>query len=732
MSAALTDMNPPATRRPSRRPRVINRPPAALAGFILSTLFVPLLLGVLCPQGLCQTAVGTAAGAVTPPSTRQENVVDILHGVEITDPYRWLEDQVSPETRAWINAQNAYSASVLGAVPGREEIRQELATLMRNDVVLLPTERNGRYFFEERLADQDLYVIYMREGLAGADQVLIDPHTMSADHSINTDIFAISKDGKVLAYGVRQGGEDETTIRFFDVDGRRDLPDVLAKADYYEVRFTPDNKEIYYSKHSDDGPHVLHHVMGTDPAQDIEVFGKAYGPEIGVSIDLTDDGRWLIFTAWYGSASKSDIYYWDLTRRGFIVPIVKGIDASFAGALGGNHLFLQTDWNAPNGRILAVDLNDPRRESWQQIVPEAEDVISNFSLVDGKVFVAYAHAALPIIKVFGAGGGYLTTVELPSMGAVSEILGRWESSEAFFTFWSFDVPRRIYRYDVAGGAKSIWWQSGVPFQSDLFEVKQVWYLSKDSTRVPMFLASRKDVALDGSNPVLLESYGGFRSIQTPYFSAKVAAWMNHGGIYALPGIRGGNEFGEQWHRDGMLEKKQNTFDDFIAAAEWLIANGYTNRDKLAISGGSNGGLLVGAAMTQRPDLFKAVVCWHPLLDMIRYHRFMVASFWVPEYGSSDDPEQFKYIYAYSPYHRVVDGVEYPAMLMISGDGDTRVDPLHARKMVARLQAATASEAPVLLKYDTKAGHMGGKPLSQSIEDEVDEMQFLMWQLGMKN
>jgi len=692
-----------------------------LALLVLLPVLLP--VGPLCPEALCQ------------PPTRQDDVVEVLHGVEITDPYRWLEDQVSPETRAWIEAQNAYTDSVLGKIPGREEVRQELAALMRTDMAGLPMERGGRYFYQKRLADQDLYVIYMREGLDGPDQVLVDPHTMSADHSINTDIFAISRDGKLLAYGVRQGGEDETTIRFLDVDGRRDLADVLPRANYDEVCFTPDNKVVYYSRHNDDGPHVLRHAMGADPAEDAEVFGRAFGPEVGVSIDLSDDGHWLVFTAWHGSAATSDIYYWDLTRPGFIIPIVKGIDASFEGALGGDHLFIKTDWNAPNGRILAVDLADPRREAWKQVVPEAEDVIENFTPVGGKLLVSYARAALPVVKVFAADGVYSSTLELPSMGAVSQIVGRWEGSDGFFYFSSFNVPRRIYRYTVAGGASSLWWQSAVPFESDLFEVKQVWYRSKDSTEVPMFLASRKGVALDGSRPVLLTSYGGFRSIQTPYFSSQAAAWMNHGGVYAVPGIRGGSEFGEQWHRDGMLEKKQNTFDDFIAAAEWLIANHYTSPGKLAISGGSNGGLLVGAAMTQRPELFKAVVCWHPLLDMIRYHRFLVAAFWVPEYGSSDDPEQFKYIYAYSPYHRVVDGVKYPAMLMVSGDGDTRVDPLHARKMVARLQAATASEAavaPVLLKYDTKAGHMGGKPLSQIVEDEVGEMQFLMWQLGMKD
>jgi prolyl oligopeptidase len=704
----------------------VHRPGSELSQKVIAGLLLSLLLASGLPL-----APARAVAAATPPATRLDNVVEVLHGVEVTDPYRWLEDQTAPETRAWIDAQNAYTEAVLGEVPGRDRVASELARLMRNDIVTVPSERNGRYFFEKRLADQDLYVVYMREGVDGADQVLIDPHSLSADHSVNVDLFAISRDGKILAYGVRQGGEDETTIRFLDVDGRKDLPDVLSRADYYDVVFSPDAREVYYSKHSDDGPHVLRHALGTDPAEDTEIFGKAYGPEMMVSVALSDDGRWVVFTVYYGSSSKSDIYYWDLSKRGFIMPIVKGIDASFDGILGGDHLYMQTDWNAPNGRILAVDLKDPRQDSWKEIIPETEDVISNFSLVGGKVFVAYSRAALTTIKAFETDGRYLTTIEPPSMGDLGGLYGKWYNDQGFFTFASFNAPRRIYRYTVADGTTSLWWESPVPIDSDLYQVEQVWYASKDSTRVPMFLAHRKDVALDGSNPVFLESYGGFRSIQSPFFSSRVAVWMDHGGIYALPGIRGGSEFGEQWHRDGMLEKKQNTFDDFIAAAEWLIANGYTNPQKLAISGGSNGGLLVGAAMTQRPELFKAVVCWHPLLDMVRYHKFLVASFWVPEYGSSDDPEQFKYIYAYSPYHRVVDGVKYPAMLMISGDGDTRVDPLHARKMVARLQAATASDAPVLLKYDTKAGHMGGKPLSQSIEDEVDGMQFLLWQLGMK-
>jgi prolyl oligopeptidase len=413
-----------------------------------------------------------------------------------------------------------------------------------------------------------------------------------------------------------------------------------------------------------------------------------------------------------------------------VKPIIRGIDAEFAVALGGDNLFIRTDWDAPKGRVIAIDFCSGTPGYWTEIIPECEDVIQSISPVGGRLFVSYTHNVVPAIKVFEPDGKLVRTVDLPSAGWLGEISGRWDGADAFFYFSSYHIPPRIYRHSVRAGGRNIWWQSGVPVDSDLFDVRQVWYKSKDGTGVPMFVASRKDAALDGSNPTLLEGYGGFRSVAMPHFSAQVALWIKHGGVYAYPGLRGGSEFGEAWHRAGMLDKKQNTFDDFIAAAEYLIGEGYTTPQRLAMSGGSNGGLLVGAAMTQRPDLFQAVVCWHPLLDMIRYHRFLVGSFWVPEYGSSDARRQFEYLYAYSPYHRVVEGTAYPAMLMVSGDADTRVDPMHARKMVARLQAASSSARPILLRYDTKAGHMGGKPLAKVIEEDADEMRFLMWQLGM--
>lgn len=659
-----------------------------------------------------------------------DNVTEVLHGVEIVDPYRWLEDQAGQETRSWIDAQNQYTQTILGALPDRDSLEQELAALMKVDAVRTPLERSGRCFFEKRRADGDLYEICMRQGLDGPDQVLIDPHPLSPDHTTNIDLLEASKDGKIVAYGVRSGGEDETTIKLYDVDNRRDLPDVLPRADYFDVAITPDKAGLYYSKHTDRGPLVLYHALGSDPASDVEIFGKGYGPDMMISSNLSDDGKWMVFTLYYGSASKTEIYCCNVSKREIIRPLIKGIDAEFKVALGGDHLFIETDWRAPKGRIIEIDFAGGNPGYWTEIVPETEDVIQDMSPVGGKLFVTYAHNVAPMIRVFEVDGKPYRTVDLPSVGYLGHVCGTWDGDDAFFYFSSYHIPPRIYRYGVQRGKRDVWWQSTAPVESDLFDVRQVWYQSKDGTRVPMFVASLKDLSLNGSNPTLLEGYGGFRTVDTPYFSAKIALWIKHGGIYAWPNLRGGSEFGEEWHRAGMLDRKQNTFDDFIAAAEYLIGEGYTCPQKLSISGGSNGGLLVGAAMTQRPDLFQAVVCWHPLLDMIRYHRFLVAGFWVPEYGSADYPDQFKYIYAYSPYHRVADGVAYPAMLMVSGDADTRVDPMHARKMVARLQAATSSERPVLLQYDTKAGHMGGKPLARIIEDEADEIQFLMWQLGM--
>ncbi len=682
---------------------------------------------------LCATAVCPQDSAFrAPPKTRTDNVKETLHGVEIVDPYRWLEDGKSPETRAWADAENEYTQSVIGSLPGRQQLKQRLRELMKIDTISTPTARNGRYFFSKRLANQDQFVIYVRKGPRGEDEALIDPHPMSPDHSTSVNLLDVSKDGTLMAYGVRQGGEDELAVRLLDIDARKDLPDRLPKARYLDVSLKPDKSGVYYSRFDAEGPRVLYHAMGTDPAQDLEIFGKGYGKDKLIGLGISEEGRYLVITVAHGSsADKTEIYYQNLVKQGPILPVVNDIAARFFPNVAGDHLYLHTNWRAPHGRILAVDLRNPGRDHWREILPESSAVIQNISAAGGKLFVNYLQNVSSRVKIFDRRGQPLSEITFPTLGTVSEVSGRWESSEAFFDFSSFHIPTTIYRFDVPRGSREVWARLNIPIDSDKFEVKQVWYESKDKTRVPMFLVYAKGIQLDGSNPTLLTGYGGFNISMTPEFSTTGVIWAERGGIFALPNLRGGGEFGEKWHQAGMLERKQNVFDDFIAAAEWLIEHGYTKPSKLAVAGSSNGGLLVGAALTQRPDLFQAVACLYPLLDMLRFQNFLVARFWVPEYGSSDNAEQFKYLATYSPYHHVRPGTKYPAVLFMTGDADTRVDPLHARKMAALLQSATGSDRPVVLHYDTKSGHSEGRPVGKQIDDSADMLSFLFWQLGVR-
>ena len=679
-------------------------------------------------------AVGGGAGAAlaAPPKTEVNEVKDLVQGVEIIDPYRWLEDQNSPATRSWIDAQNAYTDSLLSKTDGREKMKQRINALVRIDSMGAPTVRNGRYFFFRRLADQDQGSICMRNGLQGKDEVLIDPLPLSPDHTMSVTLSAISRDGSLLVYSVRRGGEDELSPHIFDVNARKDLADQLPKARYDEIVILPDKSGLYLSKVTADGPRIFFHKIGSDSSKDIEIFGKGYGPEKGIGADVSEDGRYLAITVFYGSgSSKTEVYVQDLANKGPITPIVNDVSAAFYGQVAGDKMYMRTNWKAPKWRIVEVDLKHPARDQWREVVPESDAVMAGFSTVGGLLAVRVTQNVISRVRLLEPNGKLVREITPPTVGTVTGLNGLWSSKEAFFAFTSFHIPTTIYRYDVASGKQQVWFQAKVPVESAKYEVKQVWYTSKDGTRVPMFLAHAKNLKLDGANPVLLTGYGGFNSSSTPGFSFYAAAWLASGGVYAVANLRGGGEFGEEWHHAGMLDKKQNVFDDFIAAAEWLIQNKYTNPSRLAIRGGSNGGLLVGAALTQRPDLFGAVICTYPLLDMIRYQNFLVAKYWVPEYGSSDDPAQFKYLYAYSPYHHVKAGTKYPPVLLITGDSDTRVAPLHARKMTALLQASTASGKPILLHYDTKAGHSGGLPVSKQVDETSDELMFLMWQLGVE-
>ena len=683
---------------------------------------------------LCALLPATLAAAppegMRPPSTRAEETKDNYGGKDVADPYRWLEDQKAPETRAWIDEQNKFSDSYLSGLPGRDSVKKRVTEFLKIETVGFPTERGGRYFFFKRLPAQDLSVLYVRKGVSGKDEVLLDPHPLTADHTTSVTLLDVTQDGTLIAYGVRVGGEDELTVRFLDVNTRKELSDVLPRARYSGISVTNDRSGLYFSRQEKEGPRAYFHPMGTDGSKDRKLFGDGYGPEKGLGVGLSDDNRYLILTVSHGSAAKkTEVYYQDLAKGGPIVPIVNDIEARFSNEVAGDTMYLETNWQAPKGRILAVDLKDPARERWKEVVPQGDNAIQAFSAVGGRLFVRSLENVLPRIRIFDGQGKAQGEIALPGVGSATSPRGDWKKSEAFYGFTSFVTPSVIYRYDVATGKQTVWAKENAPIVSDRFEVKQVKFASKDGTQVPMFLVHRKGLKLDGNNPALLTGYGGFQLSQTPAFSARAAVWVENGGVYALPNLRGGAEFGEEWHKAGMLEKKQNVFDDFIGAAEWLIKNGYTSAGKLAISGGSNGGLLVGAALTQRPELYSAVVCSYPLLDMVRYHKFLVAGYWVPEYGSADNPEQFPFLYAYSPYHRVKAGTKYPAVLFITGDSDTRVAPLHARKMTALLQASNASDRPILLHYDTKAGHSGGTPVGKRIDELTDELSFLFKETG---
>ncbi len=666
------------------------------------------------------------------PPTRVEVVRDTLHGVVLEDPYRWLEDQDAPETRAWIEAQNRHRESVMADVPGLGSIRGRLVEVMVTGSTETPTERGGRYFFRRRAADQDLNVLVVRQGPRGRDRVLADPHPLSRDHSTSLDYTDISSDGRLVAIGRREGGADEEVVSFREVESGHELPDRLGPWSFYSLVIAPDLGSVFYSRFTPQGPRVYRHAMGTDAASDPVVFGEGYGPEQLVDLALSADDRHLLATVNYGSAGdRGELWVKDLATDGPFRPVVRDLPASFRGAIAGDQLFVLTNWRAPRGRILRVDLSDPAPERWVEVVPEGRGVIEDFAPAGGRLLVTTLEDVVPRLRAYAPDGRALGEITFPVPGRVGTVSGRWDSDEAFFTFESFVVPAAVHRYDVATGRRSVWWRPTAPVQPERYETKQVWYPSRDGTRVPMFLVHRKGQVPDGRAPLYLTGYGGFNVSMVPSFSPLATLWVEAGGVFAVPSLRGGAEFGEEWHRAGMLERKQNTFDDFTAAAEWLVANGYADPARIAIRGGSNGGLLVGAALTQRPGLFRAVLCKYPLLDMLRYHRFRIARLWVPEYGSAEDPAQFEVLRAYSPYHRVVPGTDYPAVLLVTGDGDTRVDPLHARKMTALLQAATGSDRPVLLNYSLQAGHSQGRSVRSEADDLAVDLHFLFWQLGIE-
>ncbi len=695
----------------------------------------------------CQPATDGGSGVVSvppPPDTRREPVEDVLHGRTVEDPYRWLESIDDPDVSSWLDAHDERARGVLASLPRRDALRDRLAELTMVDEVSAPTRRGGRLFYSRRHRDKEKAVHYWRDGLEGEERILFDPNRMGDGGPVSIGVVVPDPSGRRVAYSIRANNADEATLYIRDLDiGEDSARDVIPGAKYAYPAWMPDGSGFFYtwvpvdpSIPIDRRPgeaRIRFHRLGTDPESDPLLYGPTGDPTRFVGVELSDGGRWLIVYEQYGW-SATDVRIRDLARDDApLVPLAVGLGARFDVEEHDGTLYALTNLDAPHWRIVAIDPQRPARENWRVVVPERDDASiddeDGLSIVGGHLVVKYLSNASSELRIVRPDGTASTTVELPGTGSVGSVLGRPGDSEAFATFSSFTTPRRVIRISVPGGRVSTWAEADVPVDPARFETSQVRFPSKDGTTVSMFLVHRKGLEPTGDVPTLLFGYGGFNVALTPTFKSFVIPWIENGGLYAEANLRGGSEYGEEWHRGGMLENKQNVFDDFIAAAEWLTESRWTNPDRLAIYGRSNGGLLVGAAMTQRPDLCRAVICGVPLLDMIRYHRFGSGRTWIGEYGSAEDPRQFETLLAYSPYHRVRERTAYPALLMLSTDADDRVDPMHARKFVAAISHATSSGLPVLLRVEKNAGHGGSDMASRYADKWADVHAFLFWQLG---
>jgi prolyl oligopeptidase len=674
------------------------------------------------------------------PATKVSDAVEILHGESIPDPYRWLEDGESAETRDWTERQNALTESYLGAVPARETIRHRLDELLAIGALSVPAPVRGRYFYQRRDGRQNQPVLYVREGVHGADRALVDPNHLSAAGTTALDWYYPSDDGRLLAYGLSENGSEQSVLHVLEVESGATLPDRIPHTRAADLAWLPDGTGFYYTRYPAAGVvpsgeehyhRAVHfHRLGTDPGGDPQIF-KPAEKEHWPGVSISPDGRWLLIGV-ARTFDQTDLYLQDRHAGAQPVAVARDLPATFEGEIAHGRLFLRTNLDAPTYRLYVVDPEQPAREGWREIIPPREGAVLEGARVAGdRLALSYLERASSRLRLCDLEGSGMVEVELPTLGSLFGTGAEWDGRELFFGFSSYAVLPSVYRIDLETDERTLWQRVEADVDSDRFEVHQVSVRSRDGTPVSMFLVHRRGLARNGDNPVYLTGYGGFNISMAPAFSRSLLLWLEHGGVLAVPNIRGGGEYGEGWHQGGMLGQKQNSFDDFIGAAEWLIRERYTRPERLAAAGGSNGGLLMGAVLTQRPELFRAIVIQVPLLDMLRYHRFLIARLWIPEYGSADDPEQFRWLRAYSPYHHVRSGVSYPAVLLATAESDSRVDPLHARKMAARLQASTSSERPILLRLESRAGHGAGKPLAKVLEEMTDTWTFVFSEIGVE-
>src|ERR1039457_6031137 len=693
-------------------------------------LVLMLWLGV--GAGVAPQAIHGRGGITlpAPPPAEATPVLDNYFDTRIPDSYRWLEDAKSEQTRAFIDAENAYTTHYMEQARIRPQVIDGLESLEQVSSWSLPIQRAGNYYFEKRLGGEGQASIYIRRGWTAKDERLIDPAVLSRDPNSSVELLDVSRDGTLIAFGARQGGADESTVRVFNVKTRKIMQDELPSGLYWSMNFRPDGTGLFYSRDNPQGTLIYEHVFGTRTARDTLLFGREFydeplGPNDLSTANVSEDGRYLVVTTEHGvPARRVDIVFRDLTKPGSTFQVlVWGLDSRFAAIYAKGAWYVKTDYKAPMGRVLQADPG-VLPDAWKTIVPETAEAIDNFSVVGGKAYVVRLKDVKSEISAYTLDGKPAGTVDVEGIGSASHVEGRPTDCYGFFSFESFIQPPTIYRIDTVTGKREEFAVPKVPFDSSQYEFKQVFYKSKDGTQIPLFIARKKGLKQDGTERLLMTGYGGFKISNTPEWNPEYAWWMEQGGWFALPNLRGGGEYGEHWHEQGLFEKKQNVFDDWFAAADYLIANKYTSPQHFAITGRSNGGLLMGAAMTQHPELFSAVLCGYPLLDMLRYQKFEQGSHWMTEYGSADDKKQFFYLLKYSPYHNVKAGTAYPAIMFFTGDSDTRVDPLHARKMTPLLQSASSSGRPVLLHYSQAAGHNGGLAVDQQMQDDADILSFL--------
>jgi len=684
------------------------------------------------------------------PLARKDDVVDDYHGTRVADPYRWLEDVDSPETRAWVEAENRITFAYLERIPERERIRRRLTELWDYPKYGAPFKKGGRYFFFKNSGLQNQAVLYVQRALTAEPEVLLDPNTLSPDGTVALSILAFAEDGATMVYGTSGSGSDWQEFRVRDVATKQDRGDHLKWIKFSSAAWTHDGAGFFYSRYPEPASgadpllevnryqKVYYHRLGTEQSADRLIYERPDEPDWGFSVEVSADGRYAVYSVWLGTDRRNRIYYQDLgdaEHPRLDAPVVRLLDAFDAsyGFVGnsGPTFFFQTDNGAPRSRIVAVDIRHPAQAAWQEVVPQASDVIEGSQIVHDTFVVRYLHDAYSQLRLFALDGKSAGEVALPTLGSIVQVTGEPADTEMFYAFTSFLYPTTIFRHDFLTGQSTVFKAPELSFDASRYETAQVSYRSKDGTRVPMFLTYTKGLKRDGSNPTYLYGYGGFNVNMTPGFSIGVLGWLEMGGVYAQAVLRGGSEYGEDWHQAGMLERKQNVFDDFIAAAEYLIAERYTSPPRLAIGGGSNGGLLVGAVVNQRPELFGAALPAVGVMDMLRFHKFTIGWAWVTEYGSADRVEQFPSLYRYSPIHNVRSGAQYPATLITTADHDDRVVPGHSFKYAATVQAAQGGSAPVLIRIETKAGHGAGKPTAKIIEEQTDRWAFLVHTLHMQ-